>query len=307
VFCSHCGKELNQDANFCIHCGRATAYTQPLPASTPSSVEPKASKGHKRKNLLFGACGAAVGAILIVVILLLSGALSPGGAATVEGPGFATPEAAAKAYLSGLRDQDMDAMLSSFAVESYASHYNFAALVERLKSYHPTFEMRLPGTTGYTQRLNIEGRRNQLANQIIQQYMAYNAPDELRAYAPVTFRDSEEISEFVEKVETATHEYVFADMKITGTMQPDSLTDLYLSEANQQNIAQQAKTFGAQIDDVENVVITFEANGHKWIFCPQAVRYDGRWYLQSMQGNIANLLGLSVYMGGIMPTDVFPF
>ena len=306
MFCSYCGKELDQGARFCTNCGREAAHIQPASAPT-SPVKPKAPKSPKNKNFLFGACGTAVGAILLAVILLVSGVLSFGGTATIEGPGFATPEEAAEAYLNGLRDQDVNAMLSAFAVESYAAHYDFAALVERLKSYQPSFEMRLPGINEYTRQLNIEGRRSQLASQIIIQYLNYTAPDVLNNYSPVILEDATAIAEFLEEFENATQDYVFADIEITGTIQPEDMSDMYLSEANQRNIALQAKTFGAEADDVENVIITFEANGHKWLFCPQAVRYDGKWYLQSLQGNIACLLGLSVYTGGITPTDEFPF
>lgn len=302
MFCNQCGEKLNQDARFCFHCGKEVASTEPAPVQAPS-VEPKNLKRTKGKNLLFGACGIAVGAILLAVILLVTGVFSLGGTATIEGTGFATAEDAAKAYLTGLQNQDMDAMLSTFAVESYAAHYDFAALVERLKSYQPNFEMRLPGTNEYTQRLNIEGRRNQIVNQIIFQYMIYNTPDELNDYSPVTFEDAAAIAEFMEKFESNTQDYVFADIEITGTLEPEDISEMYLSETNQQNIASQAKIYGADAGDVANVVITFEADGHEWIFCPQAIQYDGKWYLQSLQGNIAVLLGMTVYTGGIVPVD----
>jgi hypothetical protein len=65
--------------------------------------------------------------------------------------------------------------------------------------------------------------------------------------------------------------------------------------------------FGADADDVANVIITFEADGHEWIFCPQAIRYDGKWHLQLLQGNIASILGMSVFTGGIIPFDELSF
>jgi len=306
MFCSQCGKKLNQDARYCDHCGKKTAGTEPALASS-SSVEPKDSKRTKGKHLLFGACGTAVGAILLAAILLVTGVLSLGGTGTIEGPGFATAEDAAKAYLIGLQNQDVEEMLSTFAVESYAKHYDFAAMLERLMSYQPALEMRLPITDEYTQRLNIEGRRNQIVNGIVAQYMTYNTPDELNDYTPTVFNDPAVIAEFVEKFESNTQDYVFADIKITGTMKPEDMSEMYLSEQNQRNIERQSKVFGVGADDVANIVITFEANGHEWLFCPQAIRYDGKWYLQYLQGNIADLLGLASYTGGIVSVDEFNF
>ncbi len=305
MFCSQCGKKLDRDARFCVYCGKEAAGAESARASVPS-VEQKVSKSPKGKNLLFGACGTALGAIFLAVIFLIMGVISFGGT-TIEGSGFATPEDAAKAYLKGLRDQDLDAMLSVFAVESYAAHYDFEAMVEWLASYQPNLEMRLPGTNEYTGRLNIEMHRNQIVNQIITQYMAYNASDELNDYKPVILEDPAELKEFVEKFENDTQDYVFADIQITGAMQPEDLSEMYLVEQNQQNIARQAMIYGVNTGDVANVVITFEADGQEWIFCPQAIRYDGKWYLQSLQGNIAILLNMSPYTVGIAPADAFDF
>ena len=321
MFCSHCGGKMDEDSQFCTHCGKevvsqyAPAAQAPSPAQRPVQPSPAAvSKNPKGKYLLFGACGTAVGAILLAVILLLAGVFSGGGTAGVfssggkiEGSGFDTPEDAANAYLMGLKDGDMDAMLSAFAVESYVEHYDLEAVVERLKSYQPNLEIRLPNSNEYNQRLNVVTRRNQIANLIMVQYMFYQAPDELSDYMPIMFSDSQEIQDFIDKFERDTENYIFEDLEITGTLEPEDFTDLYTSPTNQENIARQAKTFGADEDDVANIAVKFEADGQTWIFCPQLVRYDGKWYLQSAQGNLAILIGMSVYTGGIMPLDEVVF
>ncbi len=307
MYCSDCGGKLEQGTRFCTHCGRAVAAatTPDRPAQQPPSAKPDAApKAPKGRCLLFGLSGTAVGALLLAVILFAAGILAPGGTAKTEGAGFATPEDAAKAYLTGLKNQDMDAMISVFAVESYVDNYDFGALVERLMSYVPTFEIRLPNTNEYTRQMNIASRRNQIAGSILNQYMCFNTPDQLNDYTPTMLKDPEAVADFVEAFERDTKDYIFSDLKITGTMAPEELLDVYYDEANQQNIARQAITFGADADDVANIIVTFEADGQTWLFCPQAVRYNGRWYLQSLQGNIAILLGMTVFTGGMSP---FPF
>jgi len=57
--------------------------------------------------------------------------------------------------------------------------------------------------------------------------------------------------------------------------------------------------------DVANTVIIFNADGQDWLFCSQAIRYNGKWYLESLGGNIGALLGLSYNSGGIAPADMF--
>jgi hypothetical protein len=250
--------------------------------------------------MLFGAGGTAVGAVLLAIVLFAAGVFSSGGK-TIEGPGFATPEDAAKAYLTALRDQDLGAMISAFAVESYADHYDFEALVERLNSYNFNFDMPFPNTSDYTRQLNIESRRDRIVRQILLQYMLYNTPEAFNDGTPVAFGDPDAVSDFVEDFGRDTEDYIFEDLVITGTMSPEVLTDNYMADANQENIEKQAKTFGVEMEDVANLVISFDANGGTWLFCPQAVRYDGRWYLQASGGNIAMLLGMSSYAGGLAP------
>ena len=152
--------------------------------------------------------------------------------------------------------------------------------------------------------MNIASRRNQIVSSILNQYMCFNTPEQLNDFTPTILKDPEAAKEFVEKFEQNTKDYVFDDLIITGTMPPEDLSDLYFNEANQQSIARQAVTFGADADDVANIAVTFEADGQTWLFCPQAVRYNGKWYLQSLQGNLSILMGMSIFTGGIVP---FPF
>jgi len=251
---------------------------------------------------LFALSGIVIGAILLAAIFFATGMLSSD-VKTLEGPGFSTPEDAAKAYLTGLRDQDINAMISAFAIESYVDNYDFEASVERMQSYQMYADIFLPNTSDYTVQLNIAARRNQITRLINMQYMLYNTPEELNDGTPVTFSkdDTAAIQDFVAKFEQDTNNYIFEDLEITGTVPPEDLAEAYMDERNQQNIAKQAVTFGADADDVVNVAITFEADGQTWVFCPQLVRYDSKWYIQSSQGNLASLLNMSAYTGGIAP------
>ncbi len=370
MFCNRCGRKLPQETRFCIHCGAeqpmaATASAQaasapleppiqPVQTSTPLPAQPVQSertpesaaipKSSKSKGLLFGIAGAVIGAAALAALLLAAGVLSFGGDAadadasgdrdpggiTIQGSGFDTPEEAAKAYLEALRDQDFDAMLSAFAVESLAENYDFDYTVERVNAYTLSYDMRFPNSNEFNLQLNIAGRRNAITNQISIQYVQYNAPDALNNGAAVYFEDADARAAFVERFEQSTADYVFADLAVIGTMSsldlsdeqqeallnslPDDLRDdaedilenmldLYTSDTNQQNIEKQVKAYGVDLDDVANVIITFEAHGETWVFCPQVIRYDGKWYIQTMTGNVSNLLGMPVYMGGIVPVD----
>jgi hypothetical protein len=167
--------------------------------------------------------------------------------------------------------------------------------------------------------------------------MCYNATDELGNFTPTVLSEPGDVSDFMDKFERDTEDYVFADLEIGSALslnslpddlEPDDLEsyleseglledlpedlpegvleDLYenfFSDANQKNIERQANVFGAEAEDVANVIVVFEVGGDTWIFCPQAVRYDGKWYLQTLQGNLAILANMSVATGGLMPIE----
>src|ERR1035437_8871932 len=129
MFCSNCGEKQEQEARFCNYCGKEmpsapnvadqeasfppTTQT-PQPIQQPVSSIPKsASQKPKGKYLLFAVSGMIAGVILLTAILFATGVFAFGSksAKTIQGPGFSTPEAAAKAYLIGLRDQNLDEMV----------------------------------------------------------------------------------------------------------------------------------------------------------------------------------------------------
>jgi len=194
----------------------------------------------------------------------------------------------------------MDTMISTFAIESYVGNYNLEAQVERLGIYMFNKVMPFPATNAYTRRMNIAYRCNQITNQIMYQYMFFNTPDAFNNGEIITLKDHKEVSDFVKKFERDTMGYIFEDLNIVGSIKPEDMVEIYRSENNQKAIANYARIFGADIGDVTDVVIKFKADGESWVFCPGTVRYNGKWYLESLQGNVANLMGSTYHAGGLM-------
>jgi hypothetical protein len=314
MFCIFCGKNLNPGTKFCSYCGKELPASQdstkavpaaeaPVEAPRPAApVSPPKPSKRTGRSLLFGLIGVILGAAILAAALFFTGMISFGGAKSgisaggkIEGPGYDTPEDAAKAYLEALKNQDVDAMVATFAVESYAENYDLQALFERLQCYSPSLEMKLPAGSDYNNELNIEGRRAAILKLIESQYFLYNVPSaSLESTSNLTDNPN-----LISDMEKDTKNYVFSDLKITGTMAPEEMTDLYLSENNQENIAKQVKPYGVDSKDVANVVITFEADGDTWYFCPQMICYDGRWYIQTLAGNLASILGWAPSYGGL--------
>lgn len=327
MICKYCGGELVQEAKFCTFCGGELmtssnapiekASMPPLSVSDPIQTVPAVSNlsvppKSKGRYLLFGIGGAILGAVLLAVILFATGVLSSGSffakginrakaaGTSIEGAGYDTPEEAAKAYLEALKNQDLDAMLATFAVESYVDNYDFAAGIERLRSYNPNdLSVQYPNTCEFTKQMNIASRREGITRLISRQYLFFNVPEVMKDGRIVTFDGDADMQDFISALEKDTENYIFEDLEITGTIPPEDLSDLYLNEKNQKNIDKRANVIGVDGEDVANVVITFDADGKSWVFSPQLVRYDNKWYIEELTGNVAILIGLPVFSGGI--------
>jgi len=312
MLCVFCGKNLNPDTRFCSYCGKELPSSQEAPKSVPyveapslqSAVPTPKNKPAKRtgRSLLFGLIGMILGAVVLASVLFFTGMIpfdsaksTDSAVARIEGPGYDTPEEAAEAYLTALKNQDVDAMASTFAVESYVENYDLAALCERLQAYTPSLDMKLPASNDYNARLDVETRKAVIISQIEYQYFVFNVPS-ADMESTLLLEDHPDI---VSSMEKDTKDYVFADLEITGTMKPEDLTDIYSSESNQETIAAQVKPYGVDEKDVATVIITFDASGKNWYFCPQLIRYEGKWYVQTLSGNLAGLLSWQPRWGGM--------
>lgn len=312
MLCIFCGKNLNPDTKFCSYCGRELPSSQEAAKTVPTVEAPSLqsatpappNKPVKRtgRSLLFGLIGMILGAVVLASVLFFTGMITFGdskssasGSDKIEGPGYDTPEDAAKAYLEALKNQDVDAMVATFAVESYVENYDLEVMCERLQAYAPSLDMKLPTSNDYNNSLDVETRKAAIISQIEYQYFIFNVSS-VDMESTLLLEDQPDI---VSNMEKETKDYVFADLEITGTMEPEDLTDIYSSESNQKTIAAQVKPYGVDEKDIATVIITFDASGKNWYFCPQLIRYEGKWYVQTLSGNLAGLLSWQPRWGGM--------
>jgi hypothetical protein len=223
--------------------------------------------------------------------------------ADCEGAGRATPEAAAQLYLEGLQSVDLAKMLSAFAVETYVDCFDFAAHLESTGVYSPEMTIAYPNVNSLFRDINVESRRQEIVSRIKMQMMSlvglsvsgFNpTPAPFQAETADT-----EIPSFVERFQDGLGDVAFQQLQFTGFVSPSLLSALYSDEKLRQNMARQAAILGA--DELQSVVASFSVHGKQYLFCCNALRYGEKWYLESLGGHIAQLLGLSVRMGGIMP------
>ncbi|MCL2152134.1 MAG: hypothetical protein FWH57_04110, partial [Oscillospiraceae bacterium] len=218
---------------------------------------------------------------------------------------YVSAEAAARAYLEAFGNADVKTMISTFSVESFANNYDLQAQIERLWAYNFfSLPQSLPSNNRLTTDLNIQRRQGLIANWIQYQYASVFFADDLNNGGAMTpFGDEREVDRFIERISDPTYYEAIQTLSIIDFVDLNSLSDMYSSDKNQQNIDSTSDIVGAQ--KIENVVARVDIDREIYLFCFDVASYDGRWYINSLGGNIGTLLGISSYnMGVIREIDV---
>ena len=219
-----------------------------------------------------------------------------------EGEGYESPEEAVVAYLEALKKGDVEGMLATFAIETYVAEMDAQAYLERLRSFSPTTGS-MPLGGDYQRQVAVAVRYGQLANILAYQWTLYSWPEGYEEFDGTAVRLLEDGA--VEALLAGLAENDAAarwqGMEVVGFVEPVELSDKYLNESNQQNIARQAASYGC--DELVSVAVKLDIGGEEWYQCMDVARYGGKWYNLSFVGYIGHLLGLSIYSGGLVPAS----
>lgn len=242
--------------------------------------------------------------LCILALSLLSTTVSHADAYTYEGPGWATPEEAVEAYLEGIKEQDLSKMIGAYAVETLVDHFDLQAQVTRLGMYSLSLVPSLPSASGLVRDLNVQSRVSEITRTTIYQMHALCLPGQ-DFTQPVTFGSEgreERIEVFVSDMDSAFSSVDFSTLQILRFIAPEDISELYMSERNQENIQSQIAPYGA--DEGRSVVVSFTVDGKVGALCCDAVRYGDLWYMLRGGGNIGAMIGLAAHNGGLIAMDL---
>ena len=222
---------------------------------------------------------------------------------SLEGPGYDSPEEAVTAYLEALKKGDARGMLATFAIETYVSEMDAQAFLERLGALHPSDGMYLPLGGEYQRQVAVAARYGQLAESLAYQWMLYSWPEGYKEFdgAAVILSGDGAVEAFLADMAKNDAAARWQEMEVVGFVEPAELSDVYLDESNQQNIARQAASYGC--DELVSVVAKLDIGGEEWYQCMAVARYGEKWYNLSLSGNIGALMMLSTFTGGLAPAS----
>ena len=326
MFCKYCGNQVDDDSRFCQVCGKPVALNMrrmqatnistqsPQPGrQDPRSYEPyKGSIKHKKRlsSVLTFVLGLAVVAV-VAVVLLFGGILSFGSISTkdsktkVEGDGFNTPEAAAAGYIEALKEQDLDKMLSAFAVETYCDNYDTAKRVKYEKSMLWSDEDSIisPTESDFVDKKNEYIRQAYILGNISNQAIMlskYESEDDfdLSQYKGEYYDIStgQEVDEIVEGLYDLPD---LSKLEIEKIFSIEEFDDMDEGFFHREMVW--ADYLGA--DGYKSVGVSALLNGRRYIFTMDMAKYQDRWYIVSLPGYIGRLLGMNGYLGGLIAYD----
>lgn len=215
-----------------------------------------------------------------------------------ETGGFDSSQMAVRKYLEYLAANEQDKMIGTFAVESYVDHFDFRTRLESSGAYiFMQQEFNFPAVTDLTRDLNIESRKNDIRWNLLEQYTALCVFSEIDTADLVQAEEldvSFGLSELPKRLNTSS-------IKILGYISPEKMSESYGSNDFQDTKLRKMKAYGA--DDTESIAAVFELNGTRYIICIDTMKYEDRWYIRELGGELYSLLGLDYRYAGILPAD----
>ena len=215
-----------------------------------------------------------------------------------ETGGFDSSQMAVRRYLEYLAANEQDKMIGTFAVESYVDHFDFRTRLESSGAYiFMQQEFNFPAVTDFTRDLNIESRKNDIRWNLLEQYTALCVFSEIDTADLVQAEEldvSIGLSELPKRLNTSS-------IKILGYISPEKMSESYGSNDFQNIKLRRMKAYGA--DDTESIAAVFELNGTRYIICIDTVKYEDRWYIRELGGELSSLLDFDYRYAGIMRAD----
>jgi hypothetical protein len=183
---------------------------------------------------------------LIVLCILLTASLAIA-LAQGETPVFSAPEDAIRHFAAAIAENDLQKALKACAVDEYAQGYDFAGMVDRLKSLMPMQQM-VPSEYGLFAQINRITAMGTLAGQMKMMVYSFFVPKVKDGTPMYTGGSADDAKKFAEAVDPGK----LKNLKIVRIDPPRQ--DILSSEKNIENFHKTAMLYGAQ-EMTERIVL----------------------------------------------------
>ena len=346
TFCPDCGAKLPDGSRFCSVCGATVSapaanqqnqqpaqagiappqapvstpipapIQQPAGASRPQTPAPeKPAKAKKTGSKL--PLGIVIGALAMAAVFALMSVLGvisfgKGGKAAgkIEGSGYDTPEAAARACAEAYAAGDVDAIVSTFAIETYVENVdNTAYLTETKTASNYTFNSgNLVWGGEYGKALSAQLRRGSIEEDLSYHMLTlafYKDRDQYEDFLSsltILLREESEAREFAAHVDAGTPKSIrlVEIWDAARTLQELGGPDY---EKYIQFFTRNMSRYSSGAEQARECCVILEIDGARYGLCLYQACYNGRWYNVSFTGPLCQYIDYSFRLRGLLPLE----
>ena len=211
----------------------------------------------------------------------------------VEGDGYDSPEEAAIAFLNALRNDDLEAMIRPWAIESYVDNYRLDLYADRYEvlkysygnDYFPIF-------SDFSRDLDIEWRKNYVCSRIRLLFLRFAAsplrdPENVKQ-CTVYDKEEQSVDDFISYSFGLDRKEAFSNIEFCNCfIDANDLTDKYNNELNREIEEQDRLLYG--LDCYTSIVPVIRVDDVQYAFCFGVGSYNDKWYLINVGGLVGNL------------------
>ena len=207
-----------------------------------------------------------------------------------EGDGFNTPEEAVTCYLEGLKNLDINQMLSAFAWETQAAHYDLIADYMDIPPFNSRSAM-IPQIHDMAVQIDLHLMRSHQIRMIYDSFTRYLIPD----YYPVSdgfsmgrITKDEDIETFLQQFNEGKLERFKGLNNIRFVTPSEYLDEHYTEDFLSEWQTRYHPRFGA--DEVREIVAFADMGDEHLCVAPVVARYGDRWYLVNLHSMSRDML-----------------
>ena len=220
---------------------------------------------------------------------------------TFDGKGYHTPEAALTAFVEGMQEQDMEKMMSAFAVEEFVGHMQMDKMVEYWMGYIPQYGY-VPDSK-FAGQMNVMCRRNEIIDDLRTQYLyligSPLADDNIRGPILSDYDgDVQELKEFCFPGNGGTfpEKIVLKGFFDIKKLAAAFFEDEEIKGGIENGIQRNEKAYEGEIEPVSAWLV---ADGKDYLLCMDMIKYDDCWYGLRLGGTITYIIGI-IDTGGLI-------
>lgn len=221
--------------------------------------------------------------------------------ATVEGPGFDSPEEAALAYANALKKGDVNGILAVFAIETYVEKYDLEEYLDYVRAFFITNGiLGIDSDDSYTMGISLIERQYQITKNLTYLYLTLGELNNFTAPITLNGKPYNDASDFMNDLVIDNWMDMMAEMEINDVLEAGELP-VDVNAGLVDTLERQEKYLNC--DELVAMAVEITIDGDDYYLCVDVACYDGKWYNCTPMGMLSVLLGEAATCGGLVARE----